>query len=102
MSVMIPEIVVSYIYHIPISHCFVEQLTSAFSSPLITQNLSNHFTVQDFYNDFMLKIACTGGLSVWSRFHVDLKCTRCQFFFFSIQVLPCPVDLIREARAQIG
>lgn len=48
----------------------------------------------------MLDIACTMGLSVWSRLRADLKCTRAPVFFVSIQVLPCPVDLIREAGAQ--
>lgn len=99
MSVVIPEIVNLCIYHrAPIAHCFVKQLTSAFISPLITQNLSNQVSL---CNDFMLEIARTSKLSVRSRFHVDLKCTRSQFFFVSIQVLPCPVDLIREAQAQI-
>lgn len=49
----------SCVYHlIPISHCFVEQLTSAFISPVLAQNLSNQFSVRDFCNNFMLKIAC--------------------------------------------
>ncbi len=69
----------------------VKPLTSAFISPLITQSLSNQFSVRDFYSDFMLRFACAGALSVWSRFHVDLKCTRSQF---SLSVFKCCLALL--------
>ena len=87
--------------HLSLDSYISQQLTIAFISPLIAQNRSNQFSVQDFNNDFMLNIARTRGLSVWSHFRVDLKCIYSQFFFVSIQVLSCPVDLIREASAQI-
>lgn len=70
---------------------FVKQLTTAFISPLITHNLSNQFSFQDFFHNVMLKIACTMGLSVCSRFHRDLKCTRSQF---SLSVFECCLALL--------
>ena len=49
----------------------------------------------------MLKIACTGGTECLVSFSCGFEVHSQPIFFVSIQVLLCPVDLIREARAQI-
>lgn len=87
---MIPEIVGLCIYHhIPISRCGTAD--NCFYSPVMKPNLSNQFSLQDIYNDFMVKIVCTMGLSVWARFPMDLKCTRSQF---SLSVFKCCLALL--------
>lgn len=76
---------------------FYETADKQFYFTSAAQNLSNQSAAQDFNNDYMVRISRGTGLSVWSHFPVELKCTHSQFF----SVLPCPVDLIRKARAQI-
>lgn len=80
------------IHHTPVSHCFVEQLTSAFISPLITENPSNQLSVRDFYNDFLLKIACIRGTECL----VSLSCGFGSALAanFSLSVFKCCLALL--------
>lgn len=89
----IPEIVGSRIYHhIPVSRRFGGMADDCFyftSDNAKVIVISSPF--QDLCGDFMLNIACTMGLSVWSPLRADLKCTHRRS---SLSVFKCCLALL--------
>lgn len=90
---MIPEIVGSRVYHrILVSRRFGGTADDCFyftSDNAKVIVISSPF--QDLRRDFMLNIARTMGLSVWSHLRADLKCARCRS---SLSVFKCCLALL--------